>query len=108
METKKCTCPLFCEKEKNRPRTRRRNIERKYHQIQVEEILNNVPRSTDRIIGYVNGDEEQLKRIAEDLGAGLLRRSIQPHYKKCIVYSDFFISRVMKVEMIISGFGNSH
>ena len=54
----------FCEKERNRPRTRRRNIEREYHPIQIEEILNNVPGSTDRIIEYVNGDEEQLKKIA--------------------------------------------
>ena len=66
---------MFCVKESNRPRTRRRNIEREYHPIQIEEILNNVPGSTDRIIEYVNGDEEQLKKIAEDLGAGLLRRS---------------------------------
>ena len=71
----KCTCIMFCVKESNRPRTRRRNIEREYHPIQIEEILNNVPGSTDRIIEYVNGDEEQLKKIAEDLGAGLLRRS---------------------------------
>jgi hypothetical protein len=59
----------------NSRRSVRRPIARSYDIDMVEDILDNVPASTERLLQQVNHDPEQIKLITKDFGNALLRRA---------------------------------
>ena len=76
----KCIGEKFCDKENDRQNpdlrpNRPRPIQRKYEMDMVQDIVNNEPGSTDRILATVNNDPEQVDLIAKDFHTYLLRRS---------------------------------
>ena len=72
----KCRCLSFVENENNKVnRIRRRPTQRAYDLTMVEDIVDNVEGATNRLLNIVNGDEEQIKKIAEDFHSTFLRRA---------------------------------
>lgn len=79
----KCIGEKFVDKENDRNNpdlrpSRPRPVRRTYELNMVEDIVNNVPGSTDRILDTVNNDPEQVDLISKDFHTYLLQRSNLP------------------------------
>lgn len=71
----RCHSYAFVEMENNRGNTRSRPTARSYHMYMVDDIVDNVPGSTDLILNEVNRDPEQIGLIAKDFHRILIRRA---------------------------------
>ena len=56
-------------------RVRRRPTQRAYDLTMIDEIVENVEGSTQRLLDLVGNDEEQIQKIADDFHQALLRRA---------------------------------
>ena len=72
----KCIRLSFVENENNKVnRVRRRPTQRAYDLTMIDEIVENVEGSTQRLLDLVGNDEEQIQKIADDFHQTLLRRA---------------------------------
>ena len=76
----RCTNISFVEKENNRNNTvKPRPTPRAYNMYLVDDIVNNVPGSTDRLLNEVHHDDDQLALIAKDFHRIIVRRADNLH-----------------------------
>ena len=72
----KCINLNFVEKENEKAQQgRKKPTQRTYDLSMVDEIIENVPGSTQRLLDVVENDEEQIKKIGDDFQKALLRRA---------------------------------
>ena len=76
----KCSKLSYVDEENNRcdpnyQTVRPRPIQKEYQLHQIQDLIDNIPGATDRILDAVQNDPEQIKEIAKDFHNYLLRRA---------------------------------
>ena len=74
-------------KQANRRSIRRRPTRRLYPAFMIDDVVNNQPAATERVLNHVHRDEEQVKLIGKDVAALLEQRANGELWSRSMKYS---------------------